>query len=62
MWAVSKSFSAGTYNIGNATNGNAIPYHDGKTDQKVITVSAGNNERHNNVAPCVSAYLWQRTV
>lgn len=23
---------------------------------------AGNNERHNNVAPCVAAYLWQRTV
>ena len=23
---------------------------------------AGNNKRHNNVAPCVSAYLWQRTV
>ena len=24
--------------------------------------SAGNNERHNNVSPCLSAYVWQRTV
>ena len=25
-------------------------------------LSFGDNQRHNNVAPCVSAYLWQRTV
>lgn len=24
--------------------------------------SAGNNEHHNNVSPCLSAYVWQRTV
>ena len=23
--------------------------------------SAGNNQRHNNVSPCVAAYLWRRT-
>lgn len=26
------------------------------------SLSFGDNQRHNNVAPCVSAYLWQRTV
>lgn len=25
-------------------------------------LSFGDNQRHNNVAPCVAAYLWQRTV
>ena len=62
IWAVSNNFNTGTYQISDATNGNAIPYNYGKTKQKVITVSTGNNKRHNNVAPCVSAYLWQRTV
>lgn len=26
------------------------------------SLSFGDNQRHNNIAPCVSAYLWQRTV
>lgn len=25
-------------------------------------LSFGDNQRHNNVAPCVAAHLWQRTV
>ena len=62
IWAVSSNFNTGSYNISGATNGNAIEYINGKNKQKVITVSTGNNERHNNVAPCVAAYLWQRTV
>lgn len=37
---------------GASENGNVFGY----------SINFGNNERHNNVAPCVSAYLWQRTV
>lgn len=33
----------------------------GKSNESHL-YGAGNNKRHNNIAPCVSAYLWQRTV
>lgn len=29
------------------------------TDDKLNSV--GNNEYHNNIAPCVATYLWMRT-
>ena len=26
-----------------------------------ISISFGDNQHHNNVAPCIAAYCWQRT-
>ena len=36
---------------GASENGNVFGY----------SINFGNNERHNNVSPCVGAYLWHRT-
>lgn len=37
---------------GSDRNGVVYGYH----------IEFGNNQRHNNTAPCVSAYIWRRTV
>lgn len=36
----------------------------GGTDGTVygFYMNFGNNKRHNNVSPCLGAYIWQRTV
>ena len=42
---------------GNVTNGpdrNGVVYG--------YRIEFGNNQRHNNTTPCVSAYIWRRTV
>ena len=34
---------------------------EGTGDPCGITKDTGNNEMHNNISPCVGAYLWRRT-
>ena len=61
MWAVSANFKTGTYNVPNASSGNAITYSEGKASQRVWTVSSGGNTSHNNVQPVIASYVWRRT-
>lgn len=61
IWAVSKNFNTGSYNIPGATNGNAIEYVNGKNKQQVYSISAGGNRYHNNVSPVIAVYCWKRT-
>ena len=61
VWAVSDNFNTGSYNVPNASSGNAITYSEGKASQRVWTVSSGGNTSHNNVQPSICAYCWKRT-
>lgn len=61
MWAVSANFKTGTYNIPNGQSGNATTYSEGKSSQKVWTVSSGGNAPHDNVQPVIASYGWRRT-
>ena len=61
MWAVSYHFNTGSYNIPDATNGNAIEYTNGKDKQQVYSTSAGGNRYHNNVSPVIAVRCWKRT-
>ena len=36
-------------------------YCSPSTSNEFHIYAAGNNERHNNVSPCLAAYLWRRT-
>lgn len=47
-------FGDKTSNITNGSDRNGIIYG--------YHIEFGNDQRHNNIAPCISAYLWQRTV
>lgn len=48
MWAVSKNFNTGTYNIGGSGNrtGNAIPYNDNRTTQAQWSLNTGGGQGH----------------
>jgi len=61
MWAVSANFKTGTYNVPNASSGNATTYSEGKASQRVWTVSSGGNTAHDNVQPVIASYVWRRT-
>ena len=61
IWAVSKGFNAGTYNIPEGSSGNATTYADGKDTQRTWTQISGNDAPHSNVQPVIASYGWKRT-
>ena len=61
IWAVSKGFNTGTFNIPNGSSGNATTYADGKDTQRTWTQLSGNNAPHSNVQPVIASYGWKRT-
>nr|DAF68404.1 MAG TPA: hypothetical protein [Caudoviricetes sp.] len=60
MWAVSFRYNSGTYQIPQQTNGNAVEYANGKTNQQQLVTATGGNGYHYNVSPCKSVYVWYR--
>lgn len=61
IWAVSKGFNTGTFNIPNGSSGNATTYADGKDTQRTWAQLSGNNAPHSNVQPVIASYGWKRT-
>ncbi|MCH4095172.1 MAG: hypothetical protein LKE88_00765 [Acidaminococcus provencensis] len=61
IWAVSKGFNTGTYNIPGGSSGNATTYADGKDTQRTWTQLSGNDAPHSNVQPVIASYGWKRT-
>lgn len=61
IWAVSKGFNTGTYNIPEGSSGNATTYADGKDTQRTWTQISGNDAPHSNVQPVIASYGWKRT-
>ena len=46
----------------NSVGGTKFPSYDTQNVyDSEISISFGNNQHHNNVSPCLSAYLWKRT-
>ena len=60
MWAVSFKYNTGTYQIPQQTNGNAIEYINGKSQQQQLATNTGNDRYHNNLSPCKVTYVWFR--
>lgn len=61
IWAVSKCFNTGAYNIPGGSSGNATTYAAGKNTQIAWTQLSGNDAPHSNVQPVIASYGWKRT-